>query len=752
MDYRVLQAQQWVNATYKDVSDYVPCAETGVTGWPVMYSLTRGLQHELGITALSDAFGPTTTQLLTAYGPISASTPNVNMRTIVEAAMYCKGYTGGDIDGGFGSVTQAGCVAWKTDMGFAASGTDNSVSVKEMKTLLTMDAYVLLPGGDAAVRAVQRWMNATFIGRQDFAIVPCDGLFSRGVQQGLMLAIQYSIGMADGVANGNFGPGTRAGLQSAAATLSVGTSDSGSQHFVRLFKGDYQTWCSLLVSTGDPDRQGRACDCMTPLNDARAKAIAAAGYETVGRYIAGGTQKILTTSEIQVLFDNGLTFFPIYQESNTALNLFTTAIGNQQGRSAHANALDLGLPRGSIIYFAVDFDATADEVRSNIIPFFRGVAAAFDGLGNYYSVGIYGSRNICSMVCDAGYAISSFVGGMSTGFSGNLGFPLPANWAFDQIKTLTLASGTTGEIEVDKDIKSNRDPGISSLTKPIDQNVAFFTWVAWIEARASEWVSAGHTDNTVQQLTAQYLRTYIDDRYDSAAYDGYVGGVSFFDTVSGAVDHDFITYCAAAKGRPDPGSLRDPKTGYLQDIQHFGAALGAVLKHSVPTGTSGVSMADFGGWAGDLITADADCYTSGVSDADAYTYAYGMIGNSAGQGSFGARDVLADIDAMVVGLAIKADGSLRVSSALSARYSDVTAATARYREFVTARFGSAGTLQGAAGGVMTQNSDAEFDVFRGGLWLKATGVPIAVSTGLHASMFANVATAFADVVTQKFAA
>jgi hypothetical protein len=54
MDYRVLQAQQWVNATYKDVSDYVPCAETGVTGWPVMYSLTRGLQHELGITDLGE--------------------------------------------------------------------------------------------------------------------------------------------------------------------------------------------------------------------------------------------------------------------------------------------------------------------------------------------------------------------------------------------------------------------------------------------------------------------------------------------------------------------------------------------------------------------------------------------------------------------------------------------------------------------------------------------------------------------------
>ncbi|MFL2099124.1 hypothetical protein ACEN37_12870, partial [Marinilactibacillus psychrotolerans] len=56
--------------------------------------------------------------------------------------------------------------------------------------------------------------------------------------------------------------------------------------------------------------------------------------------------------------------------------------------------------------------------------------------------------------------ITSFVSGMSTGFSGNLGYPLPKNWAFDQISTITLGSGE-GLIEIDNNIKSGRDNGVS---------------------------------------------------------------------------------------------------------------------------------------------------------------------------------------------------------------------------------------------------------------------------------------------------
>lgn len=56
LDAKVLEAQKWVNATYGQVSGYKKCAEDGFTGQATIYSLTRALQIELGITSLSDNF------------------------------------------------------------------------------------------------------------------------------------------------------------------------------------------------------------------------------------------------------------------------------------------------------------------------------------------------------------------------------------------------------------------------------------------------------------------------------------------------------------------------------------------------------------------------------------------------------------------------------------------------------------------------------------------------------------------------
>lgn len=58
---------------------------------------------------------------------------------------------------------------------------------------------------------------------------------------------------------------------------------------------------------------------------------------------------------------------------------------------------------------------------------------------------------------------------MSTGFSGNLGFGMPDNWAFDQFATITIGSGD-GQIEIDKDGYSGRDPAVSKLN-PITYNI-----------------------------------------------------------------------------------------------------------------------------------------------------------------------------------------------------------------------------------------------------------------------------------------
>ncbi|WP_439650896.1 glycoside hydrolase domain-containing protein [Polycladospora coralii] len=44
-------------------------------------------------------------------------------------------------------------------------------------------------------------------------------------------------------------------------------------------------------------------------------------------------------------------------------------------------------------------------------------------------MGVYSSRSVC-----IGLVEKSFVSGMSTSFSGNLGYPLPRNWVYDQIR------------------------------------------------------------------------------------------------------------------------------------------------------------------------------------------------------------------------------------------------------------------------------------------------------------------------------
>src|SRR5262245_46125877 len=101
----VLEGQRWVNETYGAVAGYQPCAEDGLTGWNTMYSLTMGLQHELGISPLAAAFGPTTLDRLTARGDIGLSETNVNIINIIRYALWSKGYTGGYLLNQFDNYT-----------------------------------------------------------------------------------------------------------------------------------------------------------------------------------------------------------------------------------------------------------------------------------------------------------------------------------------------------------------------------------------------------------------------------------------------------------------------------------------------------------------------------------------------------------------------------------------------------------------------------------------------------------------------
>ena len=92
------------------------------------------------------------------------------------------------------------------------------------------------------------------------------------------------------------------------------------------------------------------------------------------------------------------------------------------------------------------------QVSYYIVPYFKELYNQFmTRSGNKYRVGIYATRNTCTRVCDSGYSCSSFVSDMSTGYSGNLGFPIPENWAFDQFDNAIIYNkNNSSSIEIEK--------------------------------------------------------------------------------------------------------------------------------------------------------------------------------------------------------------------------------------------------------------------------------------------------------------
>ncbi|WP_282687147.1 MULTISPECIES: glycoside hydrolase domain-containing protein [unclassified Streptomyces] len=506
-DEMVRIAQRFVNTTYGNGATLgiSKLEEDGRTGWPVMYALTRALQYEMGITNLSNAFGPATMAAIAEkYGKLDESNiPSANFCRIIQSALYCKGYDGGDIDGVYNARVKAAVAKLHEDMGLSVTYPGSALWPKTAKGLFNMDAYVTVSGGSSAIRSIQQWLNGRYILRKDFYVIPCDGHHSRTVSQSMLYAVQYELGMADGVANGFFGPGTRGGL--ANHTVSEGstgtwtqlfsagmilngrsevtfTSVFGStlasetaafQSFVKLpvtGKGDFPTWASLLVSYGDQSRRGEACDGVTKITPARAATLKAEGIKYVGRYLLNPSttslpEKEIQPGELQTIADNGLRCYPIYQTYGRDAEGFSYPSGNADGFAAVNAAQRHGFKNGARIFFAVDFDAYDYEVTQSILPYFKGVEDAMAISGNPYRIGVYGPRNVCIRVSEAGHATASFVSDMSSGFSGNYGYPLPPNWAYDQIVTRTLGTGE-GAINLDHNIASGRDIGEGSFNPP----------------------------------------------------------------------------------------------------------------------------------------------------------------------------------------------------------------------------------------------------------------------------------------------
>ncbi|MGB8454722.1 MAG: glycoside hydrolase domain-containing protein [Anaerocolumna sp.] len=521
-----MQTQIWVNNTYTGVSGYTPVTEDGITGTSTFKALIRALQIELGIAADGE-FGNGT---LNACPATISEVPDVNtaipsnLTYIIQGAFWCKGYNPGGFDGIFGPATSN---AVKTFEGDAGITQDGIIRPYILQAIMNTDGYALAPSGDVNIRAVQTGLNSRY--GATFGLSPSNGIWERNSHKNLIKALQTECGVA---VDGSFGSGTL----SACPTLSVNTSGytntkrvlqwalcingyypggftgtfgTGTYNAVVSFQTFYSltadgvvgknSWGALMTSCGDTSRKATACDCATILTAEKAATLKSNGYSVVGRYLTGtanGISKALTASEIQIVFNAGLRFFPIYQSGGAGNTYFNSAQGTRDARAAIVAAENLGIPSGSIIYFAIDYDALDVQVTSNVLPYFQSIKAYFSNYATTaYRIGVYGSRNTCTRVCDSGYVISSFVGDMSSGYSGNLGYKLPANWAFDQFYTVSLGSGN-GKIEIDKDSYSSRDTGVDhiveSVTRP-SQDISVYQPAEAISADPVDTGTGSHT-------------------------------------------------------------------------------------------------------------------------------------------------------------------------------------------------------------------------------------------------------------------
>lgn len=738
MDSQVLAAQTWLNETYGSAAGWVPLSEDGVSGWATIYGLRRALQVELGVSPISSAFGQATTSaFVSRVGRIDAGTTNDRLLRILSASLWCKGYAG--LYGGeavtFDNMSTS--VAYvRSDLGLGSS--DPHVDVKLMASLLSMDAYVRVRNGRDDVREVQQWMNATYSHRRDFALVPCDGISSRQVQTALLFALQYEMGMADGTANGNFGPGTRSGLQNQ-AQVQLGSSDS-TRRFVRLYqaalrfntyetsflgvfdaatetatrvfqgfmelpvngRGDYSTWCALLVSNGDTTIATKGFDTNRQLTPAEASGARSSSYTTAGRYIVGAG-KFITATELEGLRDAGLLLLPIHQRFNNSAEVMTRANGKIHGIEALERCRVLGLPSDGPVVFAVDFDAQDQTIDGPVCDYFEGVKDAMShSLTTDYKVIVYGTRNVASVVIDRGLASGAFVAGMSSGWSGNMGFPMPADWRYNQIVETTVQfPGSTRIIGIDKVVVS-RSAQSADLTNvvapPVERDGspsvtgfdAFFEWLVRAEVACERGLSgAHHWYNPVEHYRA-FIPLYVAHWLQKPKYwsDGDRGLWPKYTPIVYVNDDDRLAHMAAEEAL---AALSPSKPDSKRDIAHFAATLRGYSEWGVPTTHDDYGIGDLGGWALDLLQLWGSYESAVAADPslDQLSWMSARLGVVGGEGGFDWADVVVDADAWLIQKAADADGNPYLS--VPARNLLRETSANRARRFYRERFGAAET-------------------------------------------------------------
>lgn len=734
-DKMVLETQKWLNNTYRGKTGYTVIPENGNTGWTTIYALLHALQIELGITATANNFGAGTISKFNARFPNGVQQQEYpsdyedNIYGIIQGALWCKGYsTGADtITKHFYSGTGNAVKSLKDDAGL--ENVNSTVTLNVMKALMSMDQYRLVNGGTLRIQLVQRRLNRQY--ENYIGLCPCDGVYGRQMNKALIITLQAIEGFSVNDATGNFGNGTKARLPLLPDTAGKLSNEVKNQatdlvkyalicngysnnvefdtyewnakiiSVIKQFQydmaipqtgnADVNTWMSLLLSRGNPERACIACDTVYDLLDeSRMSFVKNNGYSIIGRYINGTPAvKEFEPGEPKKIIEEGLSYFPIYQRNGAAnLTKFTKTIALLDAIEASRGVLRNGVPRGSIVYFAVDFDVQDGDITEYIIPYFDIIVKNFDP---DYKVGIYGTRNVCTRVMDNNIGVvTCFVSDMSTGYSGNMGFKMPKNWNLDQFYELKYKQPEDERIDVaypsnfnlDRVAYSGAFPVVSSYediySVPDETSIENKKTIKWfndnciklVEKYASEYIrlikQETVTSEKVAKLVIDALRSY---KYDTTEWK----------LVLGNIDENFMVYLktrfedfeSVYKAYLDDNAEEHLLVGNnnsVIDIAHLAATIGGYIRNVFP---------DFWtGWGGDLASAMAQVKHRvqkndplSVQDIAYEIVGLGTKASNGSESSFNYSDICSDADAIKISeLISNSESESPVSDAITNYY------------------------------------------------------------------------------------
>lgn len=682
-DQMVMRVQEWLNTTYGSVAGWENVVEDGYTGNGTVAGLIRALQIELNTTpdgilgnGTVNLFNNRFTNGLSIQ--IGNNSENTNIIYILQGGFFCRGIHPGEFSGVFVNSTEEAVKQLQQQIGL--SNQDGIVTGKLMRAILTTDAFTLINNGDENIRTIQQSLNQKY-GSNLTKYVPTNGLYDRQTNIALISAIQIENNLA---VDGLWGDDT----YNSCPLLTVGSSNRNMIYILQYllycngfdpngFDGGYgngvknavksfqsfcaldsdgicgkQTWASLAVSYGDKNRSTYVCDTRFEITHDRAQILKNNGYTTVGRYLTGGDFKELRDNELELILSEGLKMFPIFQENGRSSSDFNSDKGRENARSAITAAKAKGIPKNTIIYFAVDYDALDYEVTDYIIPYFYGIKEVFQSNINTlnYRIGVYGARNVCSRVSNSGYAISSFISDMSSGFSGNLGYTLPTNWNYDQINNIVLTDPVYGSLEIDKVVCSEKFNSVNSKNSNAEVYKKLKEIYDYALQRKDSIIEANNS-------VLDFLR--------GSTYRGVVG----WDELCGTPDYTFINEIEQKFPEYTSQSFEVDCGNITIKLDHLAVVAQAYLSLFGNI----EEFREYGGWAGDLAQLGAVLQQKygnnqvgldyediallvGCTEIDALRYGF----SNAGDTKFPLMDLYQDLDGAVIGKRIHNESLLEV--------------------------------------------------------------------------------------------